>query len=62
KANELRKLRKASDELGDLRREYNDTYADNKISSYQKSRKLSELNMKMINLSRRALGKPLIKE
>lgn len=62
KASQLRKLRKTRDLLTDIRRDYNKTYADNKISSAQKKKKLSELNMKMINLSRQALGKPKIKE
>lgn len=57
----LREMRKAQEKLRDLRKEYNSVYADNKISSKQKQERLSDINLKMINVARQALGKPKIK-
>jgi len=60
-AKRLRKMRKAQEELRDLRKEYNSVYANNKISSKQKQGQLSYINLKMINVARQAMGKPKIK-
>jgi hypothetical protein len=62
KVKELRAMQMMQDELRDLRKEYNSVYADNKMGSEAKREKLSKLNIEMINLARKAIGKPKIKQ
>ena len=62
KRKELRAMRKTQIELRDLNREYMEVYADNKIESKTKREKLSKINMERINVARKAIGKPKIRE
>jgi hypothetical protein len=61
-ARRLRELRKVNEELRGLRKQYNEVYADNKMSSEAKREKLSKINIEMINLARKVIGKPKIKQ
>jgi hypothetical protein len=62
KRKELRAMRKAQMELRDLNREYKEVYADNKMDAKTKREKLSKINLERINVARKALGKPKIRE
>jgi hypothetical protein len=58
----LRAMRKAQEELRDLNREYMEVYTDNKMDAKTKREKLSKINLERINVARKALGKPKIRE